>query len=388
MNIAHTLLIACPAAVVCAWLTGWSNNRRNQSKVPVRLRRDYFKGLNYLINEEPDKAVDVFVKLLEVDSDTVETHFALGGLYRRKGEVSRAIRIHQNLIARPQLSKAHRIAALSALGEDYLKAGVLDRAEAIFLDLMNQNAITSKELYFLLHIYQQEKDWDNATKVAQKLAVVTGKSHRSYIAHYYCELYQQCREDEQKSKNAMHYLKKAESIDRHCIRVFIYQIEQAINDKRYAHAINYADKLIKEDPSYLSEIIDSLVASYRHTHKLPQLKNYLENLLKKTPQLSVALCLSEHFQSSLTQDESKSLELYLIDHPSLEGLYQLLNLITHTPADNTVLLATIKQIVGQIKKGSSQYSCEKCGFSAKSLFWLCPSCNSWSTMKPTIDMEK
>ena len=130
------------------------------------------------------------------------------------------------------------------------------------------------------------------------------------------------------------------------------------------------------------------MASYRHTHKLPQLKNYLENLLKKTPQLSVALCLSEHFQSSLTQDESKSLELYLIDHPSLEGLYQLLNLITHTPADNTVLLATIKQIVGQIKKGSSQYSCEKCGFSAKSLFWLCPSCNSWSTMKPTIDMEK
>ena len=127
------LVLLLPLVGVIAWLIGYKSHRRSSDKRFAAFRHDYFTGLNYLINEQPDKAVDVFIKMIEVDSDTVETHLALGHLFRRRGEVDRAIRIHQNLIARPQLEKKQRLHALSELGLDYMNAGVLDRAERLFI---------------------------------------------------------------------------------------------------------------------------------------------------------------------------------------------------------------------------------------------------------------
>ena len=154
--LAQLSVLLLPVAATCGWFMGRKESPASDS-TPNQLRHDYFKGLNYLINEQPDKAVDVFIKLLEVDSDTVETHLALGNLFRRRGEVDRAIRIHQNLIARPQLDKRHRVHALSALGQDYLSAGVLDRAERLFLELSRLGEENQQSLQFLLRIYEQEK---------------------------------------------------------------------------------------------------------------------------------------------------------------------------------------------------------------------------------------
>jgi len=161
-----------PAA---AWSGWWVANRSNSNKshnVANKLSREYVVGLNYLLNEQSDKAVDIFIKLLEVDSDTVETHLALGSLFRRRGEVDRAIRIHQNLIARPQLSILQRKESLMALGQDYMSAGVFDRAERIFLEVVELGG--SKEtssLHGLLAIYQQEKAWEKALDVIKKLEI-------------------------------------------------------------------------------------------------------------------------------------------------------------------------------------------------------------------------
>src|ERR1700733_1049931 len=138
-------------ALVCgAWCLGYQSRQSRFIARKLNLPRDYLVGLNFLLNEEPDKAVDIFIKMLEVDSDTVETHLAVGKLFRRRGEVDRAIRIHQNLIARPQLDKHYREQSLFELGHDYLSAGVLDRAERIFLELVNEKSHSSKALRMLM----------------------------------------------------------------------------------------------------------------------------------------------------------------------------------------------------------------------------------------------
>src|SRR5579863_4292454 len=177
------------ASTGIAWYLGYRARPKTEPEPrKINLPRDYLIGLNFLLNEETDKAVDIFVKMLEVDSDTVETHLAVGKLFRRRGEVDRAIRIHQNLIARPQLEKIYREQSLYELGQDYLSAGVLDRAERIFLELVNAKSHSAQALRILIDIYQQEKDWDNAIQIAIKYEAVTRQNMQPIIAHYYCEL--------------------------------------------------------------------------------------------------------------------------------------------------------------------------------------------------------
>src|SRR3989339_724508 len=216
------LILAIILTIVLAALIGWYVGRRGYdqhsvSRISERLRRDYFLGLNHLINEQPDKALDVFIKLLEVDSETVETHLALGSLFRRRGEVDRAIRVHQNLIARPQLDKKYRVQALSELGQDYLKAGILGRAERLFSELAEVDGSDISSLKYLLHIYQQEKDWEKAIEVAKKLESMNQESMYSAVAQYYCELAEQLYKHA-KISQAQQHLKRASAIDPKCVR--------------------------------------------------------------------------------------------------------------------------------------------------------------------------
>ena len=179
------------ALLPVAALSGWLAARRSQNVGPSvstgGLRSNYFRGINYLLNEQPDKAIEAFIRVLEVDSETVETHLALGNLYRRRGEVDRAIRIHQNIIARPTLRADQRNEALLELGNDYMRAGLLDRAENLFRELCDTDGYTVPALRQIIDLYQQEKDWDQAIVCARRLAGVSGEPLGRVIAHYYCE---------------------------------------------------------------------------------------------------------------------------------------------------------------------------------------------------------
>ena len=182
------LWLLLPLAAASGWLAARRGVRGTKAQLMPELSSDYFQGLNYLLNEQPDKAIEVFVRMLEVNSDTVETHLALGNLFRRRGEVDRAIHIHQNLIARPTLKPEQRTQALMELGQDYMRAGLLDRAESLFEELVQVDAHTAAALQQLLVIYQQEKDWDRAIQTARRLGVVSGRNMAPVIAQYYCEL--------------------------------------------------------------------------------------------------------------------------------------------------------------------------------------------------------
>ncbi|MEO8459935.1 MAG: lipopolysaccharide assembly protein LapB, partial [Dokdonella sp.] len=176
MNEQALLFLLLPIAALSGWFLGRRRSERTSGARVSELSSNYFRGLNYLLNEQQDKAIEVFLKLAEVNRDTIETHLALGNLFRRRGEVDRAIRVHQHLIARPNLNEAEKTVALLELGEDYMRAGLLDRAETLFTDLVSMDALAPSALTHLVSIYQHERDWNKAIENARKLESATGES--------------------------------------------------------------------------------------------------------------------------------------------------------------------------------------------------------------------
>jgi lipopolysaccharide assembly protein B len=376
-----------PVAATCGWLFG-RREKQAQQKKAYQLHPDYFKGLNYLINEQPDKAMDVFTKLLEVDSNTVDMHLLLGNLFRRRGEVDRAIRLHQNLIARSQLAHVYREQALSALGQDYLKAGVLDRAESIFLELANSKIQNKNSLQFLLRIYQQEKDWHKAIKIAEKLAVVSNEPMHYMIAQYYCELAleQQVRGD---FKAALEHVSKAEAIDHRCVRASIIRAELATEMGEYHDAIRCYKAVKLQDPDFLSEIVPPLVRCYQAINEEHKLIVYLQDCLQAFPRISIIIAIGNYLQKIKGDKAAINFVAHEIQRqPSLRGISYLVGLyVANSYGDTKQKLHMLKNFIETLLSDKPIYQCNQCGFAGKTLFWLCPSCHSWNTVKPILGLE-
>jgi lipopolysaccharide biosynthesis regulator YciM len=381
-------LILISAAIFGAWCLGYQSRQSRFVAQKLNLPRDYLVGLNFLLNEEPDKAVDIFIKMLEVDSDTVETHLAVGKLFRRRGEVDRAIRIHQNLIARPQLNKACREQSLFELGQDYMSAGVLDRAERVFLDVVNIKEYAVPALRALLDIYQQEKAWETAIQIAQKLENATKKSMQPVIAHYYCELAEVGLQKGQ-GEQANQYLKQALDADQHCVRASLLQARMDMNKNEYKSALKALKKIKNQNPDYLSESIDHLAACYEELNEEEKLVQYLMQILDQYPHLPVVLILSERIRKRKGDKVSaKYVADYVRRYPTLRGLNLFINLhLSSTEGRAREDLTILQNLTKKLLSDKPDYQCVSCGFSGKTLHWLCPGCKQWSSVKPTHCLE-
>ncbi len=375
------LWMLLPVAAASGWLA--AQHRERQRPTKSSWSPDYFKGLNYLLNEEPDKAIDVFIKLIEVDSDTVETHLALAVLFRRRGEVNRAIRIHQNLIARPSLHLQQRNLALFELGQDYRHAGLLDRAEDLFQELVASETHQVLALRQLLEIYQQEQDWVKAIHTAQQLAKASHESKQIEIAQYYCEqaeVHLRHRSDDAALQAIRHALKN----DSNCVRASLLEGQLALSQRNREPAILAFQRVEQQDPDYLTEVIEPLQTCYQALGKQPEFTRYLRHVLKKhggiTPMLMLANLIE---QQQGEQQAADFIVKQMHKQPSKRGFDHLLDLalskteiITH---DHLLLL---KEIMKQLLKNKPAYKCRQCGFTARRLHWQCPSCKQWNTLKP------
>lgn len=384
VNLLGFLLL--PIAATWGWYMGRSEPQNDNKMLP--LHPDYFRGLNYLIDEQPDKAVDVFVKLIEVDSDTVEMHLALGNLFRRKGEVDRAIRIHQNLIARPQLSEIYRLQALSALGQDYLSAGVLDRAERLFQESLVIGGKNEQSLRFLLHIYQQEKDWINAIQTAEKLMEFSAESMQPIIAQYHCEIAEQ-QIERGELQAALTELIRAHRRHKNCVRANLIRARLALKTEKFKNAIDCYQQVVEQDPDYISEIVEPLCWCYQQLEEEKQLVDYLQNTLKKYPRIALVIAVSNYLQQP--NNNKAAIEFVTIQikrEPSLRGLSYLAGLyLTNSYGNTRDKLLMLQNFMEQLLADKPIYRCLRCGFSGKTLFWLCPGCHSWSTIKPIHGLE-
>jgi lipopolysaccharide assembly protein B len=383
------LLLLLPVAAASGWYAARRSLLSKQQHQPKEISPVYFKGLNYLLNEQPDKAIDLFIKMLEVDSDTVETHLALGSLFRRRGEVDRAIRIHQNLIARPNLSREQRAQALLELGQDYMRAGLFDRAENLFLELTEMRILNEQAYINLLEIYQQEKEWQRCLDVAAQINIARHPSLNNAIAHFYCEL-AEAQLRRQNTSSAESYLKRAQHVQRTHVRATLLQgeIEQARGDCK--GVIKLLKRVEEQDAAYLSEVLPTIVSCYRKLGQLQELYAYLQELYARHQCTEVMLYLAD--MTVETEGESAAVEAvlkHLAHHPDLKGLERLVRLNLKRGSESPrETLDVLLQAVMKLLDDQSAYQCEQCGFTAKKLHWHCPSCKTWGSIKPVQSLAR
>lgn len=376
------LWLLLPLAAASGWWAARLDQKR-QSRQNLDLPAAYFKGLNFLLNEQPDKAIEIFIKVIEVNSETVETHLALGNLFRRRGEVERAIRIHQNLIARPTLDKEQRTLALLELGQDYLKAGLYDRAENLFLELAEIRAHSEQALKLLLHIYQQEKDWEKAVSVARKIARLSGQDMGPVIAHYYCELAEQAYAHQNYS-TAGNFLRQALSADSRCVRANILLGDVADAQGEHREAIKTWRQIEHQDARYLGEVAGRIAASFRRLGDSEGLYNYFRDSVAKNGGNALALTLAQIIRE---RDGIEAAEKFVVDwmrhRPNVHGLDRLIELnieeATGVAKDDLRLL---KGIISDLREQHLGYTCDQCGFRGRALHWQCPGCKRWNTVRP------
>ncbi len=372
---------------VAAW-TGYRLGRRGSAGAYSDLSPDYYRGLNYLLNEQPDKAIEVFVRMMELDSETVETHFALGNLFRRRGEVDRAIRIHQNLIARPTLTPTHREQALFELGIDYMRAGLLDRAENLFLELINDTAYSRQALRQLLDVYQRERDWQKAIQTAQRLASLKEERLAAEIAQFHCEL-AEAELDLDNPVAAVKPLRQALAEDSRCVRASLLEARMELAQGSPRAAVRALKRVATQDPDYLPEALEPLRQAYDALGRQDEYLEYLAQLMNGHDGISVVLAYAELLRASRGDGEAIAvITEYLQQRPSVRGLERLIELkLRLTGEELRGDLEVLRELTDRLLRDKPVYKCERCGFTAKSLHWQCPTCRHWNSIKPIHGVE-
>ncbi|MGC1510257.1 lipopolysaccharide assembly protein LapB [Ketobacter sp. MCCC 1A13808] len=376
-------------AIVIGWLLGKAERKKTHTDEPVSsVGKGYFDGLNLLLNEKRDEAVDLLLKTLDVDGETFETHIVMGSLFRRRGEVDRAIRIHQDLLARSDLARNQYAAVKLELARDYLSAGVLDRSERLLKEIAEEDSPNQiKALEYLLRIFEQEREWERATEVAEKL-VAKGKSLQTQLSHYYCAL----AEQNLKVGDFVHArqdLKKALQTDKRCVRasLMLADVESQADNAR--EAVKSLKRVLEQDPAFIPDTLPQLRKNHETLNQLGELSSYLFECLEKSPAISIVIELSE----LVTQLEGEQagayvLSEYLKKRPSVKGLDRLISLqMSNASGEEKENLGILQAFTQRLIKDKPIYRCESCGFDGKTLHWQCPTCKSWGSTRPIQGLE-
>jgi len=365
---------------------GWALGRfgeHDEEDPPPPLNIDYLKGLNFLLNEQTDQALEHFLKMVRVDDKTIETHFALGSLFRRRGEVDRAIRIHQNIIARPDLASEQRDQALFSLAKDYLRAGLLDRAEKMFSRLSQGSRYQVEALENLMRIYEQEKEWEKAIEAGQQLEVLGGRSLALQIAHYYCELAEASAVDKDYGA-ARQFVKQAQAGRPRTLRGALTRahIAQETNDSKTALRLYH--RIIDEHTYLIAEALPEIVAIYERENAMSELEKAFRQMLKKNPEMSSLVAYT-----AIVNDIGgipvidECVKQYLLGEPTLRAFVDL----QRVTEGDVGAMSKVRSALSNLASSTPRYQCQECGFSSQKLLWQCPSCRSWETQRPASRVQ-
>jgi lipopolysaccharide biosynthesis regulator YciM len=383
------LFLLLPVAAGYGWVMGRNSVRQAQRKQSSILSKHYYRGLNFLLSDEPDKAVDTLIKMIDLDSDTVETHIAMGKFFRHRGELDRAIRVHQNLVSKEEISASQRESALKELGRDYVLAGFLERAENAFLQLLNSEKHFVEAQTQLFNIYQTTKEWGRAIELAENMINAGGDSDElcARVAHFYCE--QALIEWRKDNLNeAEDYLKQATKVDEKAVRPWLMLGELAIDNEQYDVAIEHLSQVPLRDITWLSEAIPLIE---KCSEKLAD-ESKLSDVLDLYWQQCATAYLAKVKLVAKDESSAKAAELLLGQlkkHPTMKGFKTLMGLYIEQQQDedSTISLRLLKELVEEQIKMRPKYRCYSCGFSGSQIHWLCPSCKKWGVVKPIKGLD-
>lgn len=373
-----------PVAAWSGWAIAAHQYRRGERRERSVISSSYFRGLNYLLNEQPDKAIEVFLKLAEINQDTVETHLALGNLFRRRGEVDKAIRFHRHIMSRSNLGERHRTQALLELGEDYMRAGLLDRAEKLFSELAGDDAHSEIAIRNLLSIYQQEKDWNSAIEQARRLSRIVDYDAATLIAQFHCELAAEAWERGD-SEAAGRRVQEARSINPRCVRSFLLEARFAAANSDWSGAAAAYQAACELDPDIAVLVIEHLSQCYAELGREQTLLDWLERLSERGSTLAPVFAFATIRAHRDPPGAIEFLHARLRERPNARGVYHLLELMrehggTTEPVDPDLLRRLLQKLLAD----QPRFRCSQCGFSGRTWHWQCPSCRQWETTRPVV----
>lgn len=381
-----------PDSFAIAWLMlplgaalGWYLAQRWPRPLQQDLgRSQYLAGLTHLVNEDPDQAIAAFVKAVEVDDETVELHLTLGSLFRKRGEVDRALRIHENLLARPNLKPLYRNQARFELAQDFFKAGVMDRAEALFKELVAQGMFLQTSLENLVALHEQSREWRQALEAARQLEAVKSSSLRPLIGQYYCEMSEAARLRKDLGE-ALRLAGRALSEHSECVRASLLQGALHEGGGDLSAAVKAYRRVPDQDPRFIGEVLEPLRRCHEALNDRAGYRKFLDDAEEfwKLPAVVVAKAKLMHLDG---HDPSGYLMERLESQPQWQGLELLLASVAAKAEPSAPLIEGLRKALRTVMERRPTYQCTNCGFTPSLLFWQCPRCKQWASVVPLDDL--
>ncbi len=372
------LLLGLPIAFALGWLGSrldlrqWKREQHDSPKA-------YFKGLNLLLNEQQDKAIDAFIEAVQHDPDTSDLHFALGNLFRRRGEYERAVRVHQHLVSRADLPRAERDRAQHALAQDFMKAGLFDRAEEAYKALEGTAFATEAQLA-LLTLHERSRDWRAAVEVAQKLEKSGTASFASRIAHYWCELAEEADARHQ-AVEADEALSQARAASPQSARPIVLAGQRAHARGDHAAALTLWGELLTAHPASFNLVARDYAAAALVCGEQAAALERLQSLYRRAPTMDLLAAIAT-LDAAPGAQRARLLN-HLQEQPSLSAAQELLRQMTSEGFQlDANEVQGLRDAVSRAAKPLQRYRCAACGFEAQHYFWQCPGCLSWDSYPP------
>ncbi|MEC5163614.1 MULTISPECIES: lipopolysaccharide assembly protein LapB [unclassified Janthinobacterium] len=375
------LLLGIPVFFALGWIAARVDIKQLVSE-SRSLPRGYFTGLNHLLNDQPDKAIDAFIEIVKLDPETADMHFALGNLFRRRGETERAIRVHQNLLSRPDLPQEQQAHAEFELGQDYLKAGLLDRAEETFNRLLaTQYAVQARRA--LLEIFQREKEWPRAIEAAIGLQESGAGARQKEIAQFYCELAQDALVH-MHPDDALPLLEKALQTDRKNVRATLLTGDAQLAKHDVEGALLTWRRVEQQSVPHVALVAQRLMDGYKKVGRAQEGVNLLKSYLEEASSIDlIEVVFKAVIELDGVEAAKQLVSAELRRTPTLLGLDKLLEArLMDAPAALWSELSMVKNLVHGYTQKLARYQCSHCGFKARQFYWQCPGCSRWETYPP------
>ncbi len=390
------LFLLLPIAAAYGWYMGHRSAKKDQEDVSNKLSRDYVTGVNFLLSNQTEKAVDLFLDMLqkqetenEIESDSqFEAELTLGNLFRSRGEVDRALRIHQALDRSPNYTFEQKLLAKQQLAKDFMAVGFFDRAENLYITLVDEPEFAEGALQQLAVIYQKTKEWKKAVNVAEKLAKISPKEDNIELAQYYCEYVRTLTVDSK--ENPQDILRQALQVAPSCVRASMLLADLSVQQQDYKSAVEILENVLNQNPDYVSEILPQLKTCYQKLEQLDNFELFLIRVTQEHKNSSVELALADLIaekdgraaaQTKVYQQLTRNPSMFLF-HRFIQ--YQIDEAEDGRGKESLVLL---HKLVGERIKQSFDYRCVNCGYQSHKLIWCCPSCRQWEKIKPSTGTE-
>ena len=355
---------------IAAWAFGQFFDR--DASLPTRISADYLRGLNLVLSQRTDEALELFIQMAKVDEDTLETHFALGHLFRRRGEFDRAIRVHENLLARENLNEMQHDQAVFALAEDYLNAGLLDRSEELLEQIRDSETLSQAALEKLVYIYEREGEWQKAIDTHRRLEILSG-GKTPHVAHYYCELAEDALAQGDTAA-AREYLQSTVRSPSGALRGTLIRARIARNEQRVQDAAALYRQVVEKDRGFTGEVLPELLACHEQEDTLAEFESYIAELLARDPSIKKELAHAA-ILGELTHSEALSgcVHDFIADNEILSRL------IDVSSVDS---LERVASGLRMLALSGARYRCANCGYGSRQFIWHCPSCKLWESVRP------